>query len=197
MSDLWIMMLIPVCIALEGIFSGGEIAFAGIGSEHHPAKGEGWNPFGATGAPSPGSTRVVSRDDAHGNHPLRHHQHGPGHIPAHRPFRAGPRRVDFRGHHGARCPHFRRDPSQEPLQAARREVGHDDRPLHLGGLMGSLPPGVFDLEDRPRRRLRPGRRDGENFPALHYQGRSQVSSPGGSGGHRCQALGESHGGAHL
>src|SRR5512137_1549609 len=27
MSDLWIMMLIPVCIALEGIFSGGEIAF--------------------------------------------------------------------------------------------------------------------------------------------------------------------------
>jgi CBS domain containing-hemolysin-like protein len=26
MSDLWIMMLIPVCIALEGIFSGGEIA---------------------------------------------------------------------------------------------------------------------------------------------------------------------------
>jgi putative hemolysin len=27
MSDLWIMLLIPVCIALEGIFSGGEIAF--------------------------------------------------------------------------------------------------------------------------------------------------------------------------
>jgi putative hemolysin len=27
MSDLWILMLIPVCIALEGIFSGGEIAF--------------------------------------------------------------------------------------------------------------------------------------------------------------------------
>jgi len=27
MSDLWIMMLIPVCIALEGLFSGGEIAF--------------------------------------------------------------------------------------------------------------------------------------------------------------------------
>jgi putative hemolysin len=27
MSDLWIVMLIPVCIALEGIFSGGEIAF--------------------------------------------------------------------------------------------------------------------------------------------------------------------------
>ncbi|HMA05702.1 MAG TPA: hemolysin family protein [Methanomicrobiales archaeon] len=27
MSDLWILMLIPLCIALEGIFSGGEIAF--------------------------------------------------------------------------------------------------------------------------------------------------------------------------
>ena len=27
--------------------------------------------------------------------------------------------------------------------------------------MGSLPPGVYDLEDRPRRRLRPGRREGK------------------------------------
>ena len=27
MSDLFILMLIPLCIALEGIFSGGEIAF--------------------------------------------------------------------------------------------------------------------------------------------------------------------------